>query len=187
MVALHPSAGSAEAQEALPDIPPLVIDFTTPTDITADGYSHFEIQAPRGVYKDAEGRTLNTTKGVKYNCFGRQDNPHYSSGAKGVISKAFLKCSGPAGVIPILVNQELAKSPSKDLSKLRSMAKSSYTQNVTVNAKGWSQPWYVPSVSKPGVPKGTAGYWRAAHYGQSVPPMVTFLTTPGMSQLTYIG
>lgn len=149
----------------------------------ASGISHFELEVEPGRYRDTAGQILEVREAVLYNCMGVQHNPHFSGGANGVISKAQVKCTGPSGVIPIRVNSALAKSPTNDPSKLSLKASSSYVQNVTLNTTGWAQTWYVPALGSPGVPLGTKGWWRAAHSGESVPPLKTFQTYPARSQM----
>ena len=175
----------AQADDVQP-IPLIVIDMTTAAP-DASGISSFEVKIPAGTYRDAVGQVLKAPTGITYNCFGVQHRPHFSKGANGVISKAQIKCTGPAGSIRIKVNSALAKAPTNTPSQLALKASSSYAQTIKTNTKGWGQTWYVPALGKPGVPQGAKGWWRAAHSGMSMPPLKTFYTSPGMSAMTPLG
>lgn len=184
-LAIQPPHAAADTTEPVSPFPVLVADFTTAT-TNSRGLSSFSFEVAAGSYRDADGKILNLPQGATYTCIGRQENPHISVGAGGVISKARLKCSGPVGNIPIRVTSLLGKSPTSNPADLVIRASSSYIQNVFVNAARWSDPWYVPQKPAKGVPKGASGYWRASHVGESVPPMVTFSTAPGRSAMTYL-
>lgn len=175
-------ARPASADEAeLQSIPTFSVDLTT-TDETSE--SHFTITLAPGVYRDAAGDKLIAPQAVDWVCIGKQDNPHYSKGAGGVISKARVTCSGPNATLRIKVSSVLAKAPTNNVSKLKILASSEYVQNVVAN--GQATTWYVPKLGEPGVTRGAAGYWRASHVGVSMPPLLTFATIPGASQMTFI-
>lgn len=124
-----------------------------------------------GDYVMKDGRQLSITAAATYDCRGKTDNPHWSSGTGSVIAKTRVTCSGSAGTIPISVYSMLGRTSQNNVSTLKIVAESHYTQNVTSNVG--NQTWYVPAQNS-GTKIARSAYFRGSHSGQGAPPMTPF-------------
>lgn len=152
-----------------------------PLNTSAPQESRFTVSVEPGTYRMADGRVQSVTAAA-WECIGYQDNPHYSTGAPGVIAKARLYCTGQTGTIPISVHQILGRTTTNSISTLQIVKTSTYTQGVVVNSAA-PRVWYVPRTGS-GAPRGA--YFRASHAGQSAPPLITFYTRGAASQFIWV-
>lgn len=130
----------------------------------------------------ADGRVISYDTARTSNCVGKQDDPHYSSGARGVIAKARVSCTGPYGTIPIMIQSYLGRTNKNSIKTLVVVKESEYTQGVVTNSGPTT--WYVPKLGEQGAPRGA--YFRASHAGQSAPPLKTFYTKGAGSNFKWV-
>lgn len=100
----------------------------------------------------ADGRVISYDTARTSNCVGKQDDPHYSSGARVVIAKARVSCTGPHGTIPIMVQSYLGRTNKNSIKTLVVVKESEYTQGVVTNSGPTT--WYVPKLGDQGAPPG---------------------------------
>lgn len=129
----------------------------------------FEVSVGAGEYVDASGARRSFAARTVWTCALKTHNPHYSSGAKGVIAKATVSCTGDFAVLPIRVYMMLGRTTTNSISSLKVVKESNYTQNVTVNGSG--RTWYVPQTGN-GATRGA--YFRASSSAQPAPPLIPF-------------
>ncbi len=136
-----------------------------------------------GTYVDGAGTLRTYTSTFSCICGGTVDNPHYSSGAGGVIAKVKVTCSGPDATLPIEVHALLGRTTVNDVSTLQVVAVTDKIQNVVVNS---STPtvWWVPDAGVSGAQRGA--YFRASASGQFAPPLLTYYFSAGASNFLYV-
>lgn len=129
----------------------------------------FQVSVEAGEFVDASGVRRSFAAKSVWTCALKTHNPHYSSGAKGVIAKATVSCTGEFAVLPIRVYIMLGRTTTNSISSLKIVKESNYTQNVTVNGAG--RTWYVPQTGN-GATRGA--YFRASSSAQPAPPLIPF-------------
>lgn len=135
----------------------------------AETTSTFTVEPGNYVTKD--GQRLSVAAAATYQCTGKTDNPHWSSGSASVIAKTRVTCTGPTATIPINVYSMLGKTSQNSVSSLSIVATSQYTQNVVVNAGATT--WYVPAEGS-GTKISRGAYFRGSHSGAGAPPLIPF-------------
>lgn len=121
-----------------------------------------------GTYRQPDGTSVVVSERSTWFCQGRQEDPHLSQGAGGVIAKARARCDGPLPILIIVsIDQQLWRSASADMNPRSLVGQAEAERTVQANT-GWSSTWYVPELGQPGADPG--GYFRANHSGQIVDP-----------------
>ena len=136
-----------------------------------------------GTYIDASGTLRTYTTTVAWICTGTVDNPHYSTGAGGVIAKVKVTCSGPDATLPVEIYALLGRTTVNDVSTLQVVAVTDKIQNVVVNSLTPTV-WWVPDAGVPGAQRGA--YFRASASGQFAPPLLTYYFSAGASNFLYV-
>lgn len=136
-----------------------------------------------GTYADAAGVVRTFARSPTWVCTGTVDNPHYSSGAGGVIAKIKVNCTGPTATLPVHVYALLGRTTSSSVSTLQVVAATDKTQFVTANSST-STVWWVPDAGMPAPP--ARAYFRASATAWFDPPMLTYAFSPGASAFLWV-
>lgn len=164
-VAPAPMAGADAGEDSR--VRKLTLEVMRTSDTEPDGT--FTVSVEPGAYVDASGAQRTFAEKSVWTCILKTHNPHYSSGASGVIAKATVSCTGQWAVIPIGVYMMLGRTTQNSISSLKIVKESHYTRNVTVN--GPATTWYVPRTGT-GAKRGA--YFRASSSAQPRPPLIPF-------------
>ena len=170
-----PASAKVTPVEDLPEFPALEALFDGNKSATVVQYS---VQA--GDYRGPSGERVTVQASATYVCKLTVDNPHWSTGARSVITKPRVQCKGPTSTIPMRVYGVLARTTTNSIPSLVVVASSDYIQNVTVtSATNWGPlaTWYVPAqTSSQKIARGA--YFRGAASASPAPPLVPF-SVPG--------
>lgn len=161
------AADSAAVTDDERGVKQLAIDAMRVSNTQQDG--SFTVSVEPGAYLDASGTRRVFAAATVWTCALKTHNPHYSSGANGVIAKATVSCTGQFAVLPIRVYMMLGRTTTNSIGSLKIVNESSYTQNVTVN--GPARTWYVPQT---GTGAARGAYFRASSSAQPMPPLIPF-------------